>query len=260
MSKVADGAPTLKNGPAKPAPRRAGVLFFIAVSLALVALIVLGNWQVSRLVWKEQLVSTISSRMKQPTITIDEALALWQHAGDVDYVPVRVRGIFNHQIEQHYLATHGGQSGWYVYTPLELDDGRLLVVNRGFVPYSLKEPSSRPWQPVEGIVELNGLARNPLYEKPGWVVPDNAPGDQIWYWKDFTSMSEAMALDKDRLVPFFLDAGSAHTNDDKGPIGGVTRVELPNNHLQYAVTWYGLAGALVVVAGFFVWRSYRRSD
>ncbi len=260
MNKVADDAPTLKNAGAKQASRRVGLLFFVFVALAFVALLLLGNWQVSRLEWKEQLISMIDSRMEQPDISIDDALTQWKKTGDVDYLPVSVRGTFIHQSEQHYLATHGGQSGWYVYTPLRLDDGRVLIVNRGFVPYSLKEPSSRPWPAVEGIVNLDGLARNPLNEKPGWVVPDNAPDDRIWYWKDFASMRDAMALDADNLVPFFVDAGDGDTNVGKGPIGGVTRVELPNRHLQYAVTWYGLAGALFVVAGFFVWRSYRRSD
>ena len=233
-----------------PAWRRP--LFFVAATAAFALLVGLGIWQLYRLEWKEGLLATIEQRLQQPPISLDEALTLWRQTGDVDYLPVQFEGRYRHAGEQHFLATLDGVSGWHVYTPLQLPDGRVVIVNRGFVPYDLKDVSKRPWPPVTDTVSLDGLARNPLMEKPGWMLPDNAPEDRIWFWKDFAAMAEAMQLEPDRLVPFFVDASA--TGTAQGPIGGVTRISLPNNHLQYAVTWFGLAAALVVTGALFWWR------
>jgi surfeit locus 1 family protein len=244
--------------PSPPGERRPNFVFFAAVLIALAILVALGAWQVRRLHWKEALVSTIENRMRQPPVALDIAVDNWQKTGDVDYLPLRLEGTFRHEDEQHYLATHKGQSGWYVYTPLQTPDGRTVIINRGFVPYDQKDAAARPWQPVAGTIALEGLARNPLQEKPGWLVPENTPADRIWYWKDFPAMAAAMRLDQEKLVPFFVDLARTDADNAVGPIGGVTRIVLPNRHLQYAVTWFGLAAALVVIAGFVVWRGSRR--
>lgn len=245
--------------PAAPAGgRRIGFVFYAAVLLALAILIALGSWQVRRLHWKEGLLASIDQRLGAAPVSLDVAVARWEQDVDVDYLPIHLEGRFRHADEQHYLATFNGQSGWYVYTPLVLTDGRVVIVNRGFVPYALKDPATRPWQPVAGLQRLHGLARNPLSEKPGWLVPDNAPEDRIWYWKDHAGMAQEMNLTAETVTPFFVDL--AATAGPDGPIGGVTRVALPNRHLEYAVTWFGLAGVLVVTAALLVWRNSRRPD
>jgi surfeit locus 1 family protein len=104
-------------------------------------------------------------------------------------------------------------------------------------------------------VALTGLARNPLAAKPSLLVPDNAPDKNIFYWKDRDAMASTTGLDPARLVPFFVDAGPA-PNPGGLPVGGVTIVDLPNNHLQYALTWYGLAAALAGVLGTWLRRRW----
>ena len=145
------------------------------------------------------------------------------------------------------------QSGFFVYTPLELADGRVVFVNRGFVPYDRKDAATRAQGQVAGPVTISGLARNPLAGKPSSIVPDNEPDKNIFYWKDLRSMATSAGVDPSRLLPFFIDAGPA-ANPGGLPVGGVTIVDLPNNHLQYAVTWYGLAAALAGVLGVWLWR------
>ena len=131
-----------------------------------------------------------------------------------------------------------------------LDDGRAIFVNRGFVPYDRKDPATRAEGQISGLVEIAGLARDPLWEKPSFIVPDNEPGKNVFYWKDIAAMSATAALPGGvEIVPFFVDAGG-EPNPGGLPVGGVTLIDLPNNHLQYAVTWYGLAAALVGVALF----------
>jgi surfeit locus 1 family protein len=241
-------------------PRRSPALLAVLVLVAMAFLLTLGTWQVQRLHWKEDLLATIDARIAAAPETLGEVEALWRTEGDVDYVPVAVSGTFRHEHEQHFLATWQGQSGWYVYVPLTLDDGRTLIVNRGFIPYDLKDPARRDWEEGEGEVSFTALARNPLHEKPGWIVPDNAPADNLWYWKDYEAMRDAMGLGAAGTLPFFVDVRAYEADANPFPVPGITQVQLPNNHLQYAVTWYGLAAALAAVAGFMFFRRPKQDE
>lgn len=228
---------------------------------ALAILLALGTWQVQRLAWKEGLIANIERRVASDPLPLAEVEKEFAATGDVDYQPVRVEGTFRHAAEQFFFATHEGASGWFVYTPLALADGRAVFVNRGFVPYDRKDASTRAEGQVAGSVTVTGLTRNPLAEKPSFIVPDNEPEKNVYYWKDMTAMAQAATVPADRLVPFFIDA-DASPNPGGLPRGGVTLVDLPNSHLQYAITWYGLALALVAVFGFWLarWRKARPQD
>lgn len=221
--------------------------------LGFAVLVGLGTWQVERLAWKDALIAAIDSRIRSAPRDLAAVEKEFAETGDVDYRPVAVSGAFDHEKERHFLATHDGRSGFFVYTPLVLADGRSVLVNRGFVPYDSKDPATRREGEVAGTVEITGLARNPLSEKPSSLVPDNEPAKNIFYWKDRDAMAASAGLDPTRLVPFFIDAGPA-PNPGGLPIGGVTIVDLPNNHLQYALTWYGLAAALACIFGTWLWR------
>ncbi|GGB07931.1 SURF1-like protein [Brucella endophytica] len=242
------------------AGKRVGRFPWLVAALSLTAfcvLIALGTWQVERLKWKEALLATIAERVASVPRPLAEIEALYAKTGDVEYWPVTVTGRFQHQGERHFFATHHGQSGFYVYTPLEINDGRAVLVNRGFVPYDRKDAATRTEGQVAADVTISGLARNPLAQKPSSLVPDNDPAKNMFYWKDWAAMAQTAGLDPSRTVPFFIDADTA-PNPGGLPVGGVTIIDLPNNHLQYAVTWYGLAAALAGVVGVWVWR--RRSD
>ncbi|MFC5385261.1 SURF1 family protein [Aquamicrobium segne] len=223
---------------------------FVLGLIVLAILLALGTWQVQRLAWKEGLLATIEQRMHAPPLGLRDAEQLFAQTGDVDYVPLSVQGTFLHEGERHFLATWNGQSGFYVYTPLKLEDGRFLLVNRGFVPYDKKDAASRAQGQIEGNVTITGLARNPLGEKPSSLIPDNDLAKNVFYWKDRDVMAATAGLPAGYvLVPFFLDADET-PNPGGWPVGDVTIIALPNNHLGYAVTWYGLAAALVGVMVF----------
>lgn len=243
-------------GPARA--RRFPWVLAVLATVVLALLLALGTWQMQRLAWKEALIATIDSRIASAPLSLAGIEEMHASGGDVDYQPARVAGRFLHDRERHFFATHEGQSGWYVYTPLALADGRSVLVNRGFVPYDRKNPASRVEGQVAGDVEITGLARNALDGKPSSLLPDNEPDKNIYYWKDLAGMADDAGLAPEAVLPFFIDADRA-PNPGGLPVGGVTIVAMPNSHLQYAVTWYGLALALAGVFAVWIvrWRGAR---
>lgn len=245
---------------AQPVPSRWKWPVAGALALAAFAVLIgLGLWQVERLQWKEGLMRQIEARVSSAPRPLGEIEELYRTTGDVDYVPVTASGTFLHDGERHFLATWKGEAGFYVYTPLQLADQRILFVNRGFVPYAMKDSSKRRMGQVQGVVTITGLARNALPGKPSSLVPDNDPDGNIFYWKDRDGMARSARLAGGvTILPMFIDAGSA-PNPGGLPVGGVTLIDMPNNHLQYALTWFGLAGALAGVVVMMVLRGRRGS-
>ena len=131
------------------------------------------------------------------------------------------------------------------------------------MPYARKDPATRPQGEVAGEVTVTGLARNPLAEKPSFIVPDNDLAKNVFYWKDLPAMTATAGLPAGATVlPFLIDAGAA-PNPGGLPVGGVTLIDLPNSHFEYALTWYGLALALLVIMGKRLanrWRSTGGED
>jgi surfeit locus 1 family protein len=230
--------------------RAAGIVLIL---IALAILLSLGTWQMQRLAWKEGLLASIAERRAAPSADLAGIEALARAGEDVDYRTVRVTGTYINNKERHFFATYEGRTGYYVYTPLQLADGQIVLVNRGFVSFERKEPEMRKQGQLTGEQTVTGLARAKLTEKPSWAVPDNDVAKNIFYWKDLDVMASSVGLDPAKVVPFFVDA-DATPNPGGMPIGGVTQFDLPNSHLQYAVTWYGLAAALAVVSGIFIFR------
>lgn len=227
--------------------RRPGAGLLVAVAIALVILLSLGTWQLYRLQWKEHLLAEIETRRHAPPAPLADVETQAASGADIDYLPVTVSGTFDHAHEQYFFATDDGDVGYYVYTPLAQADGRVIFVNRGFVPEALKDPAKRAEGQIKDAVTITGLARIKLTEKPSWVVPENEPAKKLYFWKDLDAMAANAGVAKDKLVPLFIDAGPA-PNPGGWPKGGVTQLDLPNNHLSYAFTWYGLAAVLIVVS------------
>jgi surfeit locus 1 family protein len=230
------------------------VLVSVITCAVFVTLLILGNWQVQRLSEKESLLANIEQRFGAPDAPSTEIINAVKNGANIEYRPVTVTGMFDHNKERHFFATHNGYSGYYVYTPMITDNGTVFI-NRGFVPFDLKEAETRLEGQIDGEVTIIGLARSMLDERPSSIVPDNDPDKNQFFWKDLRVMASSTGLDFDNpsLLRFFIDVNDA-PNLGGYPQGGVTLIDLPNNHLQYAVTWYGLAGALFVVIGFFLFR------
>jgi surfeit locus 1 family protein len=227
--------------------RRPGIGLLIAVGIALAILLSLGTWQLYRLQWKEQLIADIKARSHAAPVALAQVEKKAGSSDELEYLPVTVTGAFDHAHEQYFFATDDGEVGYHVYTPLLLADSRSVLVNRGFVPIGLQDQARRTAGQVAGAVTITGLARDRLPGKPSWVVPDNEPAKRLYFWKDLDAMAASAGVPKEKLVPFFIDA-DATPNPGGWPRGGITQLDLPNNHLSYVFTWYGLAAVLLVVS------------
>ena len=224
--------------------------FTLATLAALALLIGLGVWQLQRLEWKRGLIAEIETRAKAPPISLAEALALAKDGGDPSYLHVRVAGRFENDKERHLYALADGAPGWHLITPLVADDGATVMVDRGFVPDALKKQATRPQSQVEGETSVTGLVRVP--ESKGAFTPESDPDRDRWYYRDLDGMARSMFGDKPQnLAPFFLEAEEGGP-PGSWPRGGQTRLDLPNNHLQYAITWFLLAFCLLVIYAVYV--------
>lgn len=213
--------------------------------IMLVGLVSLGVWQVQRLHWKEQLLADIAAHAHDSPVDVVQLTDPQQ----TPYRPATASGIFHHDKELYLTAISlKGEGGYHVLTPLELTDGRFLLVDRGWIPYDHKSPATRHEGQPAGTVTVTGLTRAP--ERHGFH-PTNDPAQNMWYSIDLPAMAQAAGIKA--FLPFVLDA-DAMPNPSGYPLGGQTRMTLPNNHFVYAVTWFSLAAALIVIYGFYTLR------
>lgn len=235
----------------------------VATALAFGLLMALGTWQMQRKAWKEGLLAQISARTQadpQPFGNVLSALtATFEEPYDPEYVHVSVSGRFHHDKEQYLWAPDPDAGpGYHVYTPLEFAPDRVVWVNRGYVPMDKKPADARAEGQVSGDVTVTGLVRKPVYD-PGRFTPDNEPYHQIYYWRSLNDMHQAaFGKGPPKAAPLFIDADATPANPGGLPKGGVTLIALPNRHLEYAITWYGLAGTLLAVYAAFVVARVRR--
>lgn len=207
---------------------------------ALMVLVGLGVWQLQRLEWKEGLIAERAARLAQPPVPLEQVPAEgWR---DFELRQVLVRGRFLHDRSMEIVnRSHGGRPGAHIVTPLAIDGGGTLLVDRGWAPpRKVRRPDEM--QRPEGIVDVRGVLRagGPT---SAWV-PDNEPAKGIWFYPDPAAMAAAAGLDESK--PYIVEA--AGTPAGQGyPIGGQTITQLRNSHLEYALTWFGLAAVLVGV-------------
>ncbi len=205
-------------------------------------LVGLGVWQIERLHWKENLIHTVDVRLHAEPVPLERVIA---HGvgDDAEWMRVTAHGRFKNEGEQYLFAPgpHGEQ-GVQVITPFITDDGDLVLVNRGFVPDAKRDPATRAAGQIEGVTRVTGILR--LSRQPGWFTPPTDRAHRLWFVKDAVAMGRIYG--DAHVLPLFVEA-DATPNPGGYPIGGQTVVDFPNDHLSYAVTWFGLALALLGV-------------
>lgn len=242
-------------GRARKAALRSLVLPGILTLCALAVLLGLGSWQLNRLAWKEDLIAKVAARAHGPAVAAPDEVDWSAVTYEADeYRHVSATGRLRHDLEVQVYALLEDGPGYWVVTPLELPDGAAILVNRGFVPLDRKAPSSRAEGQVDGRVTVTGLLRMP--EERGLFTPDNEPARDSWFTRDPDEIAAARGLL--RVAPFLIDADATPPNPGGWPQGGRTPIAFPNRHLEYALTWFGLALALLGVFAAFAIARMRR--
>ncbi len=228
----------------------------VAVVPVLAVLVGLGLWQLERMEWKNELVAEMQGRMSAPAMRLPDPI---EAPRELRFRRVELTGTFLHDRELYRAAqTHGNDRGWDVIAPLRLSDGRTVLVNRGWVPTPKKPPEARPESLVEGEVTIEGIVRLGGWQGMEFVRPENDPDGNVWVWMDLDAMAQAAGLESP-VTQVYVDAAKGQTPGEY-PIGGQTRVNLRNQHLEYALTWFMLAAGLVAIYVLFHWRPVRDDD
>ena len=225
----------------------------VGLALAFIGFVALGSWQLERRTWKLALIERVEAQLQAAPVAAPGPTA-WDRIGrDDEYRRVSVTGRFHHDLETCTQAVTVRGPGCWVLTPLETDDGWLLLINRGFVDPAQRDPATRTEGQPDGIVAIDGLLR--LSEPRGGFLRRNDPAQGRWYSRDVVAIAAARGLPEDRVAPYFIDAAGSFPS---GPIGGLTVVRFHNSHLIYALTWYGLAALSLAGAWLAIRPDQRR--
>lgn len=239
------------------------VALTIATLAALAVLIALGNWQWQRKAWKEELVATISARASADPLPPERWPSLSCRPVDevglaesCEFTTVRLSGHFDHASERPIFTTAPpgfSGAGYWVFTPFDMAGARIYV-NRGYVPEARKDPQTRSEGQITGDVEIVGQLRTA--EQRGQFTAVNNPASNIWFLRNPRELLGASGASANELqrwkgegpsgLDFYIDQISPV------PPGGLPAprasvIQLPDRHLEYALTWWGLALTLIGV-------------
>ena len=208
----------------------------------------LSVWQMDRRDWKLGILDRIAQNQAAPAMPFDELIK-----GDPlrrEYGRVRIAGTLLND-KEYYLAARSRKDdvGLQVVTPLRTDDGTIVLFDRGFVPSEKKDPKTRAAGQPSGRVELIGLVRRSQVKRQ--FAPDNDPAKNFWFHVDVPLMRQMAGAAPDPVLDAFFLEADATPNPGGLPVGGQTRLDIPNDHLQYAITWF-----LIAMAGIGVYLAY----
>ena len=239
--------------------RRRSLFIPSVFTLAVLAVLLgLGIWQIERKAWKEGLIEALTQRLESDPAELPKP-ADWPRldANNAEFRRVRLNLQFS-KAPDALIYTSGSLlrddvkgTGFFVFTPAQLPGGQTIVVNRGFVP---DKNYPQPQAAQQGAQEIIGVLRWP--EAPSLFVPDRDSAG-TWFVRDHRAMAGVLGWGS--VAPFYIE------QEDPVPPGGlphpsVLRVQLRNDHLQYAITWFGLAAVVVVMFALWAWRQRREAE
>ncbi|WP_027259845.1 SURF1 family protein [Leisingera aquimarina] len=217
------------------------VIFLLIISGAGLAILIgLGTWQLQRMAWKEDILATIEARIAEEPVTVLPS----DFDPEVDkYRPIRLSGDIGEN-ELHVLSSFKDLGpGFRVVSDFTLANGRKVLIDRGFVTQA-DRPDDRYFGPAEIEGNLHWPQETDSYTpKPDWV-------DNIWFARDAEQMADYLGTEPAMIVLRRNPQGEA----DLLPVP-VDTASIPNNHLQYSITWFSLAFIWAAMTVYFLRRS-----
>lgn len=243
---------------------RSVMLQSFAAAVALAILIALGVWQLDRKAWKEALVANLEQRLAASAVALPPPTD-WPRlsAATDEFLRVAFAADFLNDKEAlvytsgSTLRGASGGPGYWVFTPARVVDGSgagaIVMVNRGFVPEGKQDPASRPSSRLAGRIDIVGVLHWP--EPPGPFTPAGDSLRNLWFSRDSVAIASAKGIQT--TAPFYVELESPEPPGGL-PHAGRLQATLPNNHLQYALTWFGLATVLTGVYAAWLFGGWRK--
>lgn len=231
---------------------RSLALIAVAAAIFFCGFVALGIWQLERRVWKLDLIQSVETRVHAAPVPApgpDRWPAIT--ARQDEYRHIVLTGHFLNDRETFVKAVTDFGGGFWLVTPFVTDRNFTVLVNRGFVSPERRDPGSRPNSQIDGETSVSGLLR--ITEPGGAFLRSNVPADDRWYSRDVDAIAISRNL-QGPVAPYFVDADAGSSDV---PIGGLTVISFPNNHLVYALTWFGLALLVAGAAGFVAQDEWR---
>lgn len=203
-------------------------------------LVGLGSWQLQRLKWKNTLMAQYErGQIESPLALNDIASGQFsEHA----YRRVTFTGTYLHDKEVHLGGRRWhGKTGYQLLTPMRMEDGRIFLVNRGWIPFELKEQEKRTDSLVE---EASHMAVLRIPKAGGVFTPENHPEKNFWFTVDFPAIEKFTGITSE---PVMLEVIEAKPDINLFPITSDGKRVFRNDHLGYAITWYLLALAALIM-------------
>ena len=205
----------------------------------LIVLLGLGTWQVRRLAWKTAILAQIAQAEAAPPVPLPpDPSPFIKVAVTGHWLPART-ALFGADVRDTKAGT---ELGAQLIQPLQRDDGEVILVVRGWVPMKRVAAVATP----DGVTTVAGYV-HPA-DTPAWFSAHDDVAGRHFYTLDPSVIGAALGLDH---VAQFVLVALGVPSPDVLPVPAESLPRPPNNHLSYAITWYGLAVSLVVI--FIVW-------
>jgi cytochrome oxidase assembly protein ShyY1 len=239
----------------------AGLGIFTLLTLAL--LIGLGVWQLQRRVEKHALIAQLTERLAAAPAALPP-LTQWSTLTSATDEFRRVRFSATYQQRPDAMVYSSGSAirddvsgpGTWAFMPARLPSGETIVINTGFVQNTMQDRGQQDRAVARLVtgapVTLTGYIRFP--ESPGALTPRENIAKRLWFTRDHPAIARALGWGD--VAPFYIDLETP-APENGIPKPGPLEVHLKDDHLQYAITWFGLAGAVLIAFG--VWLRGQRS-
>ena len=206
--------------------------------LGTVVLVSLGTWQLQRMAWKEGVIAEINARIASDPVALPDPIDVERDK----YLPVAASGTITED-EIHLLAsTRDAGAVYRLVSAFETDGGRRIMIDRGWIKTADKD-AARPAHDVDAVGNLHWPDERDSF------TPANDVDSNIWFARDVDQMAEVLNTEPVLLI--------VREDSDKGAIATPLPVDtaaLPNNHLEYVLTWYGLAIVWVAMTLYYLRR------